>query len=231
MLMYNMPSPSFCVPQDFLSSNVLAWDMLADRYQSTFPVESLPLSRFVRAEHSVLDYGAGHGRVAEQLSALGVSQLLCCDASKRMCEEAARRLGSRAQVVQVAPRPTSLMAPQFDCVVLVGVLSSVIGPNERRIFLQSICSFVRPGGRLIFADFGVASSPMYVSRYARCNSFDEHTFQTQDGVWIHHFALAEMAELSLAGGFSSLEYSATVDAVTLHGNSISGHVVVATKGV
>lgn len=210
---------------DVLLTNVRRWDQLAGLLQSTFPLESIPLSDYIGGEATILDYGCGEGRFLARM-ANDYTRLIGCDTSRRMCR-LAQKAAKRATVVAVAdPRSLPSRIAKFDVVVVVAVLSSVVPADERRALTCRLWQKLPNQGVMVLADFGKSDTPGYLSRY-RNGILEAYTIRTAEGLLIHHFSLDELLDLVPAGG--RVEVARTVDAHTIHGNAIPGHVAVIRK--
>ncbi len=222
MLIDNVQS----VPRsDALLANVRRWDQLAGLVQSTFPLETIPLSDHVGSEATILDYGCGEGRFLARL-ADDHARLMGCDTSQRMCHFAKTAVEKASIVLLPDPRSLPSDIVEFDVVVAVGVLSSVIPAAERCALVRRLWQKLPDRGVMVLADFGWSAAPQYLLRY-RNAVLERHTIRTPEGLLIHHFNLDELAGLLPVGGH--IEVAQTVDAHTIHGNPIPGHVVVARK--
>jgi len=211
---------------DLLQDNVAAWDQVADRVESTFPVDALGLERHVRPQDRVLDLGCGNGRVISILYNRGVRRVTGCDPSARMCEFARRR-NPHTEILWLAnPRGLGMLPGPFDTALLVGVLSSVVPLTERRALVDQIGGLVRQNGVIVVGDFGCSRSRPYADRY-RSAVAEPRTFRTAEGVLIHHFTQRELQDL-LAPAFNVVE-SRIVAARTIHGRLLPGHVLVGRR--
>jgi SAM-dependent methyltransferase len=210
---------------DALLENIRLWDELADRIKSSFPLDELNLLGHFRATDHLLDYGCGTGRIISFLYEHGFKDITGCDTSFRMCEIS--RITSPQNRISWLENPNCLLpADTFDGVILVGVLSSIVPNSERRSLIERLATRMRKGAKIVVGDFGCSRSAPYPERY-RTAVIEPQTFQTEDGFWIHHFELAELA--ILLSDFFSLIEGRTIGVTTVHGRCIPGHVIVAAR--
>lgn len=208
------------------SQNQRRWAELAHRLPSTFPIDELPLDDVVLQGSSVLDYGCGYGRLVRRIHANSPRRLVCADIAPRAgAALLAEHSGVRFQLIENAGRP-HFGPDEFDVIVMVGVLSSVFPRTARQLLVANLWHALKPGGSLVIADFGRSEHEDYLARYGRVR-FEECTIITAERLYIHHFSPRELC--SLFPESRSLRAPLTVEATTVHGNQIPGHIVVGTK--
>ena len=210
---------------DPLRANVRRWDELAGQLASTFPLELLPLTKFLRPGNRILDYGCGDGRILESLRSLGARDVVGCDAAARMCQLARSRNPGLVVHWLNNPRGQKFPPASFDGVLLIGILSSVVPLAERRALVKRMRLLLRPAGRLVLGDFGCSDEPPYPERY-RGTILEPRTFQTEDHLLIHHFTPTELEEL-LEEAFR-IDDLRTMPVPTVHRRIVPGHVILAT---
>jgi SAM-dependent methyltransferase len=206
--------------------NELRWEVIADKYESSFPLSELRLAESVGRNHRILDYGCGEGRCLEELIAAGVVRPYGCDVSPRMCERARKRNPSAGPIVTCELQIAPFREGTFDAVIMTGVLSSVIGIKQRRNLIGRLVSLLRKDGLLFIGDCGCSPQEHYKERYSR-PVLEAYTFCTSDGIFIHHFAQSELA--ALVQDVSTILEVKTIIAHTSHGNRVPGHIVVSRR--
>jgi len=221
-----MPMTYSTAPARRLAENLEVWEDLADAFASTFPLKCLELSRWLKPADRVLDYGCGNGRAIRWFVEHGFSRVVGCDASVRMCAAARQRVPDIAIRWVSDPIEPNLGCDRLDAIVVVGVLSSVVPRACCRALVDRLGRALKPGGLLLIGDFGRSNDARYADRYAK--SFEDGTFRTAEGLWIHHFDRQEL--LALLPGDCHVVDSHTDTVSTVHGNLVPGHVVVARRG-
>jgi SAM-dependent methyltransferase len=94
----------------------------------------------------VLDAGCGPGLYSEELVARG-AEVVALDASAKMVELAARRLGAKAEVVRAdLNEPLPFPAAAFDLVVSALVIHHV---DDRDACFREFFRVLKPGGRAV----------------------------------------------------------------------------------
>ena len=216
-------APSAC---DSLVANVRRWDTLAGCLHSTFPLDNIPFDKYWSPDARVLDYGCGEGRLLKYLMLRRGACVQGCDTSPRMCA-IARTVAPTLEVVGIDdPRVLPVALASFDAVAVVAVLSSIVPVHERRAAISRIWSRLPSGGRIAMADFGRSNDARYLARYEHFVA-EEYTIITAEGLLIHHFSIAELLELLPPDHV--VECTRTVQATTVHGNAIPGHIIMARK--
>lgn len=118
------------------------------------------IDRAKRAHHGlvqqgdhVLYAGAGCGREIIHACELG-AEACCVEPCPAMASRLHRRLSAAADAFTIVPRPIQLVPadPAYDIVVAHFFLN-VFDPVAMPGVLGHLCGFVKPGGRLVIADF------------------------------------------------------------------------------
>jgi SAM-dependent methyltransferase len=210
-----------------LSANIEAWDRLAGDVRCTFPLERIRIRSAPTRDDIALDYGCGDGRFLSVLSKMNVSHLWGCDASVRMCELAKMHNAEATILHADFTRNEPQITHKFTLITAIAVLSSVLPVSARERLIQNLRSILAPGGRIVIADFGVSRQRLYRERYKACG-IEERTFQTAEGLYIHHFTLSEIIKLLKAFRFEII-HSETIDVTTLHGHRANGHIAIGRR--
>ena len=207
---------------DYLLSNIKVYDAFAARLPSTFPIETLPLWLF--KEKVVLDYGCGTGRSIKYLTELDLVELWICDASRRMLEMASPCKEVTNTVWITDPRNPELPHNKFDGLLLIGVLSSIVPSKDRCLLINRLAKLLNPDAIMIFGEFGRGASDLYENRYGNAE-IEPFTFQTEDGLYVHHFDAGELRDLLTP--LFELFYERTVPTKTSHNRELPGLVLAA----
>ena len=109
--------------------------------------------RLVADGDRVLYAGAGRGREIVEACLRGAAAT-CVEPCPAMAEALHRRLGERCDGFTIVPRAIKEVhaEPAYDLVVAHFFLN-VFGRSDMLGILDHLCGFVRPGGRLVIADF------------------------------------------------------------------------------
>jgi 2-polyprenyl-3-methyl-5-hydroxy-6-metoxy-1,4-benzoquinol methylase len=169
------------------------------------PVIPLALASLPDQAH-LLDAGCGTGILLDRLHAQrGDLRLWGTDGSQAMLEQAHARLGDRAHLMtweldESAPQAIRAAAP-FDVITCTNVL------HYLRVPARTITAFVhllRPGGRLILADFTVTGRWWWVLE-GILRLADRQHWQTLTPDEIGHFVIAAGLQVrttrAIAAGF------------------------------
>jgi SAM-dependent methyltransferase len=106
----------------------------------------------------VLDIGCGNGRYAESLLGLTDAMIVACDISREAIDELTIRCSGHVASGRLRPvfgdlsvvAKTVKRNEKFDLAIMVfGVLGHIYSRALRRQALASICSLLRPGGRIV----------------------------------------------------------------------------------
>lgn len=207
------------------AANLEIWNQLAEHYNSTFPIDILKLDQTLNTQDFILDYGCGNGRVLKWLSNNGYRNLIGCDASYNMCLHA-NALNPQTTIRFTAdPIDPPVSENEFDVVLVIGVLSSVISKQFRSKLISNLIKSLKVEGTIILADFGRSTDPDYLNKY--CLDIEDSTYFTEEGLYIHHFSALELEELLLTSCKTISSYTKPV--TTSHNKIIPGHVIIAKK--
>jgi SAM-dependent methyltransferase len=115
-------------------------------------------------DKSVLEVGCGSGRFTEVMLAAG-AKVFACDLSEAVeanyenCADAENYFVCQADLRQLPVEPHS-----FDVVVCIGVIQHTPSPEET---IQSLSSYVKPGGRLVIDHYAPGYSQNFLQRNLR----------------------------------------------------------------
>lgn len=142
---------------------------------------------------------------------LGSPRIYACDISERaiqMFRNRATASGlsccafvcdvSKPDAINLAIRNTATTCgtdfPQFDLVTLIFVLSA-LEPSSMVVCLRNIASVLKPGGRLLFRDYGLHDYSQL--RFGRCTRLypDVASYARQDGTLSYFFSVDELNKL------------------------------------
>jgi SAM-dependent methyltransferase len=211
--------------QTLIAHNVSRWNQLAESLRCTFPVGRFLTRRWFGGCDSVLDYGCGTGRAIKLLyDDLGVRDVWGCDTSARMCLLAQQSNPHATIVHALSPQSPPLIDHRFTRVLFVAMMSSIISEEGRLALLEATLPLLCRSGRVFVADFGSSTSREYRNRYAR-QRCEPTTFQTAEGLYIHHFIEGEIEKLLRRAGLAIVR-SIRLRVTTMHGNRLPGYVVI-----
>ncbi|XP_020791988.2 tRNA N(3)-methylcytidine methyltransferase METTL6 [Boleophthalmus pectinirostris] len=88
-----------------------------------------------------------------------------------------------------------------DVITLIFVLSA-IHPDKMRQALENICRVVKPGGVVLFRDYGLYDHAML--RFKAGNKLGDNFYVRQDGTRSYFFSKEFLAELFESAGFQSI---------------------------
>lgn len=210
-----------------IEANIQGWDALCKYHTiATFPLDALKIRDFLHPQSFILDYGCGNGRAISLLQQLGYKKIIGCDPSWEACQ-IAHIMNNRKDVLWLPKYDEIPFVEQsFQAVLLVAVLSSIIPKKERNATIQRLMKLLSPGGKIIIGDFGVSEEPAYQARYSEA-TIEEHTFKTENNIWIHHFTGPELKEL--VKDHFTINYFNAVPTKSIHGRNLTGFILVATK--
>jgi SAM-dependent methyltransferase len=209
--------------KSYSSLNVESWNRLAGTLQSSFPLTRVPRPPRYDSSSRVLDYGCGEGRLLRRLERWGCRNLFGYDPAPRMAHLA----GQKCNDVVFLSRDDIDRGLTFDWIYLVGVLSSLVPESDRAQTVEDLAQMLHRGGSFVIADFGESNHPPYPERY-RNAEIEPRTFVTSDGLVIHHFVATELVCLASRAGLSIVDRQA-VQATSVHGHALPGHIVIARR--
>ncbi|MDD4995541.1 MAG: class I SAM-dependent methyltransferase [Patescibacteria group bacterium] len=142
--------------QDLLKMNAETYDNVASEFSNTreFVYPALyKLNDYIKEGDRVLDVGCGNGRIVrifgdKRIDYLGV------DSSENLVKIARHNLPERRFSVADA-LDLAIGEKDFDAVILSAVLHHIPSNELRRKVLKNIWSVLRPGGRLLMANWNL----------------------------------------------------------------------------
>jgi SAM-dependent methyltransferase len=172
------------------------WNDAAKTRQFTHPLDAARLSRELRAEARILDFGCGQGRLCAELESLGFGDVLGLDSSPRMIE-AARAANPRLRFEASDGSRLPCADASMDAVLCFAVLTCVPDDQMQRNIVAEFKRVLRPGGLLLISDYPLQSDARNLDRYARfaAEPGGYGTFRLPDGVLLRHHRREWFGEL------------------------------------
>ncbi|KAK3096524.1 hypothetical protein FSP39_001001 [Pinctada imbricata] len=97
-----------------------------------------------------------------------------------------------------------VMANSVDLVTMIFVLSA-IHPDKMEAALSNICKVLKPGGCLLFRDYGLYDYAML--RFAPGHKLSENFYVRQDGTRAYYFTTEKLTSLMASSGFVTAQSS------------------------
>jgi ubiquinone/menaquinone biosynthesis C-methylase UbiE len=193
-----------------------AWNDIAEQVNFTVNPNLDLFERYVHPRSTVLDYGCGYGRIANELRERGFSNVLGVDTSREMIR---RGNMSFPQVNLAHITDFRIPAPDwhFDGVVVSAVLTCIASTAERQAVIDELMRVLKPAGIAYFVEFHASESNKYES---------DGTFASGLGVKMKHFTQEEL-EHEISG--LRLLHSEIQSATTIEGHGTRVIHCVATK--
>jgi SAM-dependent methyltransferase len=171
-----------------LDSQLDYWNRIGPTKTFAHPVNMEKLSRWVRPDSRLLDYGCGYGRALSILHSKGYRNLVGMDPAPAMIERACADHPQIEFSVLNDFRETGLPAGSIDAVLLFAVLTSVPRSEDQIAIVAEITRVLQPGGVLYISDMLLQTDPRNVARYEQ----DQRkygiygVFDLSDGVTVRH---------------------------------------------
>uniref|UniRef100_A0A0E9X9I7 tRNA N(3)-cytidine methyltransferase n=1 Tax=Anguilla anguilla TaxID=7936 RepID=A0A0E9X9I7_ANGAN len=181
-----------------------------DRHWTTREFEELKACRKFDAQRLVLlEAGCGVGNCIFPLLAEDANIFVyACDFSPRAVEFVQKNplfCSERCKVFQcdltTEDLQANIQADSVDVATLIFVLSA-IHPDKMRLTLENIYRVLKPGGIVLFRDYGLYDHAML--RFKSGNKLGENFYVRQDGTRSFFFSRDLLAELFTGVGFQSL---------------------------
>ncbi len=190
------------------------WDRVAEEKTFTHPLDAARLTRWVKPDARILDYGCGYGRLLSDLAALGYTNAAGIDRSAAMIARGRRECPELD--LRVAAGAAPFADESFDLVLLFAVLTCVAADGDQRSLIADIVRLLRPGGLIYVSDMPLQSDERNRARYAAAGRFGVYgVFETEDGGVLRHHAEAHFD--ALLAGFEPVERQA-IAIRTMNGN-------------
>lgn len=132
-----------------------------------------------RANLQVFDMGCGTGLVGEEMQKNGFSNIVGCDASKAMCDQAATKNDGKAYTELLElylGRPDTFpenLKNRFDIVTGAGILAQ--GHLDKKVFDEMLAATKGPGSYVI-----ITTRESYMTQYGYQEKVDDFI---QKGIW------------------------------------------------
>lgn len=205
------------------------WNKVAGKKDFTVKFCPEMVAGLLNPDSAILDFGCGYGRTLRELSAMGYTSLYGSDSSEEMLRLARQALPSVTFV-----RNSGMTVPfpdeQFDAVLLIAVLTSVIADRDQTKLVSELYRVLKPGGVIYAGDFLLNSDERNQARYRNCESkYHCHgVFELDEGVVLRHHSEAYVRQLF--GAFSMLDFK-LVEHHTMNGHQANGFILTARKPV
>jgi len=190
------------------------WDRVAEQKTFTHPLHAAWLTRWVKPDAHILDYGCGYGRVLHDLVGLGFANAVGVDRSALMIERGRREHpGLDLRVIDEPPLPEQ----SFDLVLLFAVLTCIASDEAQSHLLAELFRLLRPGGLLYLSDMPLQTDARNRARYnAGVRRFGTYgVFEIDDGAVLRHHADDHFEALLAA--FEPVE-TAAIEITTMNGH-------------
>ncbi len=201
---------------DQLANQSGFWDQSAASKEFTHPLDHARLTRALRLDAQILDYGCGQGRLCHELSQLGFGNILGVDSSEEMVRIArSRHPGLNFSVVDGCTVPC--FDASMEAVLLFAVLTCIPSDRSQRQLIAEISRVLRPGGLLLISDYPLQQDERNRNRY---ESFQVEfgvygTFRLNDGGVVRHHHIDWFSELLAS---FCIEERIELEAKTMNGN-------------
>ena len=192
------------------------WNSVAEEKKFTTVLDVELFSKYVSKDCKILDVGCGYGRILNELSEAGFTDLTGVDSAENMIKRGLREYPN----LNLVANPDGAIPfedDSFDAVILFGVLTCVPDNESQKVLLNDIKRVLKPGGIIYINDFLLNSG---FKRWLFYKKAQKETgiygaFKTYDGATVRHHAEAYI--LNLLSDFKTLDYQKFV-IPTMNGN-------------
>lgn len=173
-------------------------------------------SKYVSKDSKILDVGCGYGRVLNELSVAGFTDLMGVDSAENMIKRGLREYPNLNLVANLDGK-LPFEGNTFDAVILFGILTCVPDNESQNSLLNDIKRVLKPGGIIYINDFllNTGFKRWLFYKKAQKKTAIYGAFKTCDGVTVRHHA--EDYILKLLSDFKTLSYKKFV-IPTMNGN-------------
>lgn len=205
------------------------WDKVAGKKDFTVKFYPEMVTGLLKPESAILDFGCGYGRTLRELAAMDYTSLYGADSSAEMLKLAGQALPS-AILVQNSGLTIPFPDEQFDAVLLIAVLTSIIADHDQAKLISELYRVLKPGGIIYAGDFLLNNDERNLERYHNFAS-KYHcygVFELDEGVVLRHHTEAYVRQLFEA--FVMLDFK-LVEHHTMNGHQANGFILTARKVV
>jgi SAM-dependent methyltransferase len=148
--------------QDFLKN---FWDKVASEHQSTATFNYEIFQNTVKDKNAaILEVGCGYGRILNNLYTLGYKNSIGIDISQNMLDRG-KKESPHLKLLYTKGVPFELKDKQFDVVLLLGVLCSVVADQDQLALINESKRLLKVGGIIYISDFLMNNAPENIKLY------------------------------------------------------------------
>ena len=197
------------------------WNKVASKKKFTIPLEKELFQEYVEAHSNILDIGCGYGRILKELYDMGYENLQGVD----IAEEMIKLARNEYPYIDFSVKNGEYLDydnNSIDCVLLMGVLTSIYKEQEEKNLLQEVNRVLKPKGILYMNEFLLNDSELYRNRYEEFqNKYGEYgIFETLDQGVFRHYSMEYLNQL--LGEYFQKEKVKQLTYGTLNGHQSKG---------
>lgn len=128
------------------------WNSVAEEKKFTTVLDVELFSKYVSKDSKILDVGCGYGRILNELTEAGFTDLTGVDSAENMIKRGLREYPN----LNLVANPDGAIPFEdnsFDAVILFGVLTCVPDNESQKELLNNIKKVLKPGGIVYINDF------------------------------------------------------------------------------
>ncbi|MDQ7730751.1 class I SAM-dependent methyltransferase [Halomonas sp. SpR8] len=138
------------------------WDKVATKVNFNLEIDSTRLLEMTDRKSKVLDFGCGYGRISNELTELGYTEVTGVDPSREMIERG-KKMFPWLSLLQSAGTDLPFEDNVFDVIVICAVFTCIPSLEERSKVAAEITRVLKPGGIVHVSEFCSEESKSFIS--------------------------------------------------------------------
>lgn len=159
------------------------WNRVAWYKEFTHPLDLELLAQYLSKDSKILDYGCGYGRTITKLEKAGYKSIIGVDTSAELIKRA-KTFFDMGNVYHIESAKTIFQDSEFDCVILLAVLTCVPESKHQIDIVKEIRRLIKPGGYIFLSDYLLQSFDLNEGKYDA-----DGVFVSSEGAFFRHHTM------------------------------------------
>ncbi len=173
------------------------WDEVAASKTFTHPTDQALLNTWFRKDFKLLDYGCGYGRIVNEFTLNGFTNITGVDTSGALIERG-KKLFPQASLLHIKEVvDLDHFTNDFDAVLLFAVLTCIPSNKGQKQLMDRLFARLKKGGLLYISDYYLQPNSSEVKAYSSLNNDADNygVFSLPEGAVFRHHTKEWIREL------------------------------------